>query len=263
MELKWDRGPSSRVNRVFEQAPITEYSSKPHRFRLEWGPVFYRGRTDGSARVLVIGQDPAADENVARRTLVGTGGQRVQGFLFKLGITKSYVIINSFLYSIKGQFDEEMNEFVDQTEIKNWVNRLLNTLYTRHVQVILAFGQAARHVLDNWPPAVTLKESGVIVNLTHPTARPESTVLQNWNSMIQSTAMKVTPDPDGVVDTSPYGSEFTNEDLKRIPLYDFPFGVPRWMGIGNMAIRWYTQNPPPTFRNNKSTIVFVALEENG
>jgi uracil-DNA glycosylase len=28
-------------------------------FRLEWGPVFHRGRLDGSARVLVIGQDPA------------------------------------------------------------------------------------------------------------------------------------------------------------------------------------------------------------
>src|SRR6478609_2370304 len=28
-------------------------------FRTEWGPVFHRGRLDGSARVLVLGQDPA------------------------------------------------------------------------------------------------------------------------------------------------------------------------------------------------------------
>jgi hypothetical protein len=27
-------------------------------FRTEWGPIFHRGRLDGSARVLVIGQDP-------------------------------------------------------------------------------------------------------------------------------------------------------------------------------------------------------------
>src|SRR5680860_1540828 len=26
-------------------------------FRVEWGPIFHRGRLDGSARVLVIGQD--------------------------------------------------------------------------------------------------------------------------------------------------------------------------------------------------------------
>ena len=31
----------------------------PERFRIEWGPIFHRGRLDGSARVLVIGQDPA------------------------------------------------------------------------------------------------------------------------------------------------------------------------------------------------------------
>jgi uncharacterized protein (DUF427 family) len=34
---------------------------------VEWGPVFHRGRLDGTARVLVIGQDPAAHEAVARR----------------------------------------------------------------------------------------------------------------------------------------------------------------------------------------------------
>ena len=28
-------------------------------FRTEWGPIFHRGRLDGSARILLIGQDPA------------------------------------------------------------------------------------------------------------------------------------------------------------------------------------------------------------
>ena len=32
----------------------------PDRFRVEWGPVFHRGRLDGSARILVLGQDPAS-----------------------------------------------------------------------------------------------------------------------------------------------------------------------------------------------------------
>src|SRR4051795_2183395 len=72
-------------------------------FRTEWGPIFHRGRLDGSARILVLGQDPAANETFVRRILVGVAGQRAQGFLAKLGITRSYVFINTFLYSVYGQ----------------------------------------------------------------------------------------------------------------------------------------------------------------
>jgi uracil-DNA glycosylase len=53
-------------------------------FRAEWGPIFHRGRLDGTARVLVIGQDPAASEDVTRRILVGEAGHRLQGLLAKL-----------------------------------------------------------------------------------------------------------------------------------------------------------------------------------
>jgi hypothetical protein len=41
----------------------------PRDFRVEWGPVFHRGRLDGSARLLVIGQDPGVHEAVVRRIL--------------------------------------------------------------------------------------------------------------------------------------------------------------------------------------------------
>ena len=71
-------------------------------FRVEWGPIFHRGRLDGSARVLVLGQDPATHEAISRRILVGEAGQRVQGLLAKVGITDSYVMVNAFLYSVYG-----------------------------------------------------------------------------------------------------------------------------------------------------------------
>src|SRR5215510_10281572 len=74
----------------------------PARFRVEWGPIFHRGRLDGTARVLIIGQDPAQHETVIRRILVGEAGRRLQGFLAKLGITQSYVLVNTFLYSVYG-----------------------------------------------------------------------------------------------------------------------------------------------------------------
>src|SRR3954470_13729640 len=69
-------------------------------FRLEWGPIVHRGRLDGTARVLVIGPDPAAHEAVERRVLVGDAGHRLQGFLCRLGIDRSYVMVNPFLSSV-------------------------------------------------------------------------------------------------------------------------------------------------------------------
>src|SRR4051794_4815807 len=75
----------------------------PADFRTEWGPIFHRGRLDGTARVLVIGQDPATHETISRRILVGEAGQRVQGLLARLGITTSDVMVNTFLYSVFAQ----------------------------------------------------------------------------------------------------------------------------------------------------------------
>src|SRR5437868_15481457 len=72
-------------------------------FRVERGPIFHRGRLDGSARVLVLGQDPAQHETIVRRILIGEAGRRTQGFLRKLGIDTSYVMVNTFLYSVYGQ----------------------------------------------------------------------------------------------------------------------------------------------------------------
>src|SRR5690242_19651814 len=71
-------------------------------FRVEWGPIFHRGRLDGSPCILLIGQDPSHNENIVRRILVGEAGRRIQGFLAKLGIDRSYVMVNTFLYSVYG-----------------------------------------------------------------------------------------------------------------------------------------------------------------
>src|SRR5439155_1553725 len=43
----------------------------PDQFRVEWGPIFHRGRLDGSARVLVIGQDPAPQGWTQRSNVKG------------------------------------------------------------------------------------------------------------------------------------------------------------------------------------------------
>src|SRR4029079_6438720 len=64
-------GYPSPYGAIVDDSPGAE-TYPPAAFRVEWGPIFHRGRLDGSARVLVIGQDPAQHEVITRRILVGT-----------------------------------------------------------------------------------------------------------------------------------------------------------------------------------------------
>ena len=85
MAREFDTGYGRRRFRLLVEACPGEEIYPLDSFRVEWGPIFHRGRLDGSARVLVIGQDPATHETVTRRILVGEAGQRVQGLLARLG----------------------------------------------------------------------------------------------------------------------------------------------------------------------------------
>ena len=69
-------------------------------FWFDWGPIFYRGRLDGSARVMCVASDPGPTERIAGRCLVGNAGQRVQGLLAKLGLTRSHVCLNAWAYAV-------------------------------------------------------------------------------------------------------------------------------------------------------------------
>ena len=112
------------------------------------GPIFHRGRLDGSARVLIIGQDPATHETICRRILVGEAGQRTQGLL-AVGITRSYVLINAFLYSVYGQGGGSRH--IDNEAIAAHRNRWLDTLATRNeLQAIISLGQLADQAYQMW-----------------------------------------------------------------------------------------------------------------
>ena len=262
--MEWDPGPPPSIRSIFEAAPLVAYQGKPKRFRLEWGPHYYRGRLDGSAKALVIGQDPAADENVARRILVGDAGQRVQGLLAKLGLTRSYIMVNASLYCIFGQFDPELQAFMDLPAVTQWRNQLLTALAGPTLQVILAMGQAAQHVTDTWPGAASFSSGGRLFKLLHPTARPEPSVKQNWSGQLNAVAAKLTADADGHRDLSPYKSgTFTAQDLADIPLRDLGFGAPAWMGTGNMATRVQSGKPLPAMAKKNPSIIWSALGKQG
>ena len=210
-------------------------------FRVEWGPVFHRGRLDGSARVLVIGQDPAQHEVITRRILVGAAGQRTQGFLAKLGIESSYVLVNTFLYSVFGQGGGERH--ADDPAIAAYRNRWLDALLVgTGVEAVVALGRLAGRAFEAWKE--TPAGQGVDVafeRITHPTA-PESSaggdperyaeavaaMLRNWNGALERLRPAVRH-PDVDRDLVPYGEALASADYAPIPELDLPAGLPEWM----------------------------------
>jgi hypothetical protein len=211
-------------------------------FRVEWGPIFHRGRLDGSARVLVIGQDPAQHETVVRRILVGEAGRRIQGFLAKLGIVRSYVLVNTYLYSVYGSVRSATRK---DPRLVGYRNRWLAALLVgRGVEAVVALGQAADEAWSLWKGTAGSQTLHVgYAAITHPT-EPESAskgnktklasetrkLLANWNAGLQAIAPAVVhpdlPKPDPL---HLYGEAWGDGDRRPIPEEDFPAGLPAWM----------------------------------
>ena len=210
-------------------------------FRAEWGPVFHRGRLDGSARVLILGQDPAQHETIARRILVGEAGQRIQGFLAKLGIDRSYVMINSFLYAVYGQGGGDRHR--DDPSIASYRHRWIDGILANNtIEAVIALGQLADRAWQTYKKTSAGKSfQGVYAHITHPT-QPEGSsrrdrtkyraavtaMLQNWNHALSHLHPAI-QQPDQVVALAPYGSAFALGDDVDIPEIDMPAGSPVWM----------------------------------
>jgi len=212
----------------------------PGQFRTEWGPIFHRGRLDGSARVVVIGQDPAQHETIARRILVGEAGRRLQGLLAKLGITRSYVLINTYLYSVYGSVKAATRR---DPRLIGYRNRWLDALLVgTGVEAVISLGTAADEAWQLWKStpaglASTVPHAAV----THPT-QPESSskgdraklaaattkMLQNWNAGLQMLSPAIAH-PDAVVALVPYGPAWADGDRLPILEMDYPPGLPAWI----------------------------------
>jgi uracil-DNA glycosylase len=231
----FDPGPPLPWAEFFAAAPIDHYvQHSSQRFRLDFGPVYYRGRLDGSARVIVVGQDPSTNEILAQRILVGSSGQRVQGFLRKLGLTRSYTMLNAFLFSVFGQFDTALRAISLESPVRDFRNAWLDRLIKHNrIEAIVAVGNAARHALEQWPGSATVP----VVTIMHPAALDPAALLQSWNAGVATLQPIVTPDEDGARDTTPYVGQFTPEDESPIPAHDLPFGLPAWHGQGAHSSR--------------------------
>lgn len=236
----FDPGYRGRYRRLVLSCP-DESVYPADSFRVEWGPIFHRGRLDGSARVLVIGQDPAAHETITRRILVGEAGQRVQGLLARLGITRSYVLINAFVYSVYGQGGGTRH--VDDPALTRYRNRWIDAIVKdQPIEAIMTLGQLADRAYQAWRATPSgASNQAAYVTVRHPTY-PESAsasggttkaeaflrLCQSWNAALD--ALHGTVTADDPVPLRHYGTTITDDDLAPIPSRDLPAGLPAWMG---------------------------------
>ena len=234
-ETGFDPGPPLHWQPFLGQAPLDFYVNHPaRRFRLDFGPVYYRGRLDGTARLLLVGQDPSTNEILAQRVFVGRSGQRVQGFLRKLGLTRSYTMLNVFLYSVFGQFDAALRRTALEPAILDFRNAFLDRLKRENpIQAVVAIGNGARFALNNWPGAANLP----VLEITHPAAPDEKALLASWNRALNQLRPLLQPDTGAEPDPQPYGNTFQPEDEVPIPRHDLPFGLPDWHGTGSRSTR--------------------------
>jgi uracil-DNA glycosylase len=227
-------GPPPVYAHRFAIAPNLE-ALFPGAFRPAFGPVFYRGRLDGSARLLVVGQDPSSDEQLVRRAFVGFSGQRLQRFLDKLGLVSSYTIVNTFHWCVQGNYstNSALRDAIEHPDVVAWRNDLLDQLVAdNEFDAVVAIGTPAREAVEiHWPGAEQFADR--VVPIWHPSALDVEHLLSSWNGGLSRLLELVTP--DGEPDPTPYGTEWTDADHAPIPRRDLPFGTPDWHGSGGQT----------------------------
>lgn len=167
---EYDAGPKkdSKILEIFSRVPnyraIGESVIGQKRFRWEWGPVYYRGRLgENEVKILVIGQEGGQDEGLSKKTFTGGTGQHLQGFLNFLGINRSYLFVNTFIYSIRGQYQDKklpgavegdlwMAQNLDSPIVK-LRHELLNEILESNrdtLRMVIAVGSGAKDTLGTW-----------------------------------------------------------------------------------------------------------------
>jgi hypothetical protein len=249
-----DPGPSGAIGAIMSATP--DYRSAVGDSTTFWyafGPVLYRGRLDGTARVMCIASDPGPSECLPfmRRTLVGDSGQKTQGFLAKLGLTRSYVLVNAFAVAMHpGQKAKGLKVLKTNAAIMSARHALYDNLLAGSVQAVIAFGDVAHQAYDLWAASNPAVKTVPVFKLAHPaavdrTGSGDDAALKGWAKAVTKLRKIITPDPDGDATTPNFGRYFTELDYARIPRWDLPAMAPLYAGDdswGRAATRRHNNN---------------------
>jgi hypothetical protein len=163
---------------------------------------------------------------------------------------RSYVMVNTFLYSVYGQGGGTKHR--NDPGIAAYRNRWLDAIFaTSRIEAVVNLGQLADNGFQLWKATSNGQATHVVaVHITHPT-QPESSagndtvkhaaaikaMLQNWNAALPTLHAAI-QHPDRAVALALYGDKFVDGDELEIPEPDMPAGLPAWMrGAKNWASR--------------------------
>jgi hypothetical protein len=235
-----DPGPSGEMKTFMDATPDYEAAvGDSTTFWYAFGPVLYRGRLDGSARILCIASDPGPAECLPfiRRTLVGDSGQKTQGFLAKLGLTRSYVLVNAFAVAMRpSQKTKGLKALRTNAAIRAARHGLYDRLLAGGaVQAIVAFGSVAHEAYDHWAASNPAVKAIAKFKLAHPaavdrTGSGNDAALKAWAKAVRNLRTIVTPDAGGDASGPNFGKYFTEVDYVRIPRWDMPPVAPAYAG---------------------------------
>jgi hypothetical protein len=150
----------------------------------------------------------------------------VQGLLAKLGLTRSYVLVNAYGYALLPSRADDARPLLSQPAHRTWRNDLWDAITGPPLEAVIAFGAQAQAALALWDPPAGVPTFSV----PHPSSRDPDTLLTRWKAAVAQLRTIVTPDPDGSATGPNYGTTFRESDYARIPHRDLPFGVPAWLG---------------------------------
>ncbi|HEX2444036.1 MAG TPA: uracil-DNA glycosylase family protein [Vicinamibacterales bacterium] len=268
----WEFDPGPPANRkwarLFAETPnyrgLGRALSGRDEFRWHFGPMFFRGRlTDGGVRVLVVGQEGAQDESLGHRSFVGGSGARMQHFLRHLGITRSYLFLNTFVYPIFGQYNGEDLLWLAQNPASPIVNHrhaIFDYLVERNdLRLVIAVGRAAKESVHTWVKSrggvcpsgshdvsrcasTAIVPHTRIVGVVHPGAGGQggstSAIIEDFKRALRNIE-EWAADDSSWLPVDPGGERGTAESFKYrsapIPLRDLPYGVAWRVGQGGTS----------------------------
>ena len=249
----YDSGPpeSSGWAELFAQTPHYRLIGKQRlgheAFRWHFGPMFYRGRLAPNAvKVLLIGQEGAQDESLAHRSFVGGSGSKMQNFLRWIGISRSYLFLNTFVYPIYGQYVQDLKWLAqnDASPIAQHRHKLFEHLAaTNALQLVVSVGTAAKEAVATWRRmrGGSLPAGVQSIHVLHPgaaAAGSASAVRASFVRAVNQIGKWVKDNPSWLPKdadaTRHFDEPFKFRDAP-IPFRDLPFGIAWRIGHGGTS----------------------------
>jgi len=254
---EYDPGPpkNRRWPRLFAETPNYRGLGRAvvgkEAFRWHFGPMFYRGRLrDNAVRVVVIGQEGAQDESLAHRSFTGGTGARMQYLLNYIGITESYLFLNTFVYPIFGQYTPSLRWLAqDQASpIVQHRHEIFNYVLKAAKESVVTWVESRGGTCPQGAEDVSLCTGAAldphtkIIGVRHPGGAGKggsvAAIIADFKAALAKIRQWMDADPDWLT-PDPSGRRMFDQPYKYrsapIPFRDFPYGFPLRLGRGGTS----------------------------